>query len=749
MNDDTTRHDPDLDETENLPAIPAQRAEAERIASRQEIPAGASVVIPSGQYPAAYGGGYPAAGGYGGAPMQHPAYNPFLPDYLAPLYDHDAPLQVPLLLETIRRYHLWQAPTCIAYSALGWWTHSEPMHTWLMLPFLAGGVALPIGAYLAHHKHGQESDKLLTRGLLIGSLVGLAGAASVGAGFSGISAMTTFLLAAASTLAGVGWRQHRLQAVRDFVVDHTAAAMSHTPAPAPPGPPAGQPLPNMSHEEWRLHEAFRAMRIEPIRVEQLTRTGNDTFTATIILPPGTNTSPQRVAARWAQLATNLRCRHVEVVPGENQTVLVTVFDGRDQLVDGIPMPTDALNTSFEQPVTIGCFENLDPVVESFLWNHTLIAGATDNGKSGVMNTILCQTLACQDLVRIGADCKPGAPELGPYRRVFHYLADNPDDAMRMLRGIQNIIKARGKFLESQSIPSELNEEGIPVKKWRREFGPYISVPIDELAELTREVPESTQVLESIRQLARYVGIHLLEATQSPGRKVFGGRTDPRQQFQIRIGLRCPEATAINLIFGTGAQSRGWNLQLLKHKGSFMIASRLHEHPRPARGFWVSDEQIARLVNHYAAQVPQLDDLSAQAFEEAFEEDEDTDTPPPGPPNRPGRGRDDSTGPGRQHDGGRRLRVVQQYPDGTPVPAKYRALWELLVEAGRAGATPSELSRRATIAGHTFSSESWVRKAVRVWDDLGHLESEKESREWRYWPKAASNSAAGRDDQAAG
>ncbi len=749
MSDDTTRHDPDLDERENLPAIPSQRGAAERIASRREIPAGASVVIPSGQYPAAFGAGYPPAGGYGGAPVQHPAYNPFLPDYLAPLYEHDAPLQVPLLLEAIRRYHLWQAPTCIAYSALGWWTHSEPMHTWLMLPFLAGGVALPIGAFLAHHKHGQDADKLLTRSLSIGGLIGLAGAAAVGAGFSGISGMATFLLAAASTLVGVGWRQHRLQSARDFAVDHTAAAMSHTPAPAPPQPPNGQPAPNMSIEEWRLHEAFRALRIEPIHVAELTHTGKNTFTATIILPAGKNTSPARVAAQWDQLATNLRCRHVEVVPGENKSVVVTVFYGRDNLIDGIPMPLDALNTSFEQPVTLGCFENLDPVIESFLWNHTLIAGATDNGKSGVMNAILCQTIACQDLVRIGADCKPGAPELGPYRRLFHYLADNPDDAMRMLRGIQNIIKARGKFLESQSIPSELNEEGIPVKKWRREFGPYLFVPIDELAELTREVPESTQILESIRQLGRYVGIHMLEATQSPGRKVFGGRTDPRQQFQIRIGLRCPEATAINLIFGTGAQSRGWHLQLLKHKGSFMIASRLHEHPRPARAYWVSDEQIARLVNEYASLVPQLDDLSAQAFEEAFEDDDEDDAPPPGPPNRPGRGRDDSTGPGRQHEGGRRLRVVPQFPDRTPVPAKERALWELLLAAGENGATPSELSRRATIAGHTFSSESWVRKTVRTWDDLDHLFSEKESREWRYWPKPQTSSAAAREGEAAG
>lgn len=155
MSDDTTRHDPGLDETQNLPAIPAPRTEAHRIVSRQHVPAGASVVIPSGQYPAAFGAGYPPANGYGygGAPMQHPAYNPFLPDYLAPLYHHEQPLQLPLLLETIRRYHLWQAPACIAYSALGWWTHSEPMHTWLMLPFLTGGVALPVGAYLAHHAY--------------------------------------------------------------------------------------------------------------------------------------------------------------------------------------------------------------------------------------------------------------------------------------------------------------------------------------------------------------------------------------------------------------------------------------------------------------------------------------------------------------------------------------------------------------------------------------------------------------------
>ena len=226
----------------------------------------------------------------------HPAYQG-LPLHVAALIDHhELPRPDPEIIALIRRWHLWPAIGSCSFSALGWWANLEPNHVWLMLPFLGLGVLGPVAGWLGHLAHGDEADQHLTRGLIVGGAIGMSGAAAVGAGFSGFSAMTTALLAAVGTLGSIQWRHHRRQADRNFIIDYTAAVAT---APMPPAPIGGTAAPMeltqhgiMSDEAQRLHQAFAAMGVSPITVDVIRRSGPDSWMTFVYLPESKSMSPK-------------------------------------------------------------------------------------------------------------------------------------------------------------------------------------------------------------------------------------------------------------------------------------------------------------------------------------------------------------------------------------------------------------------------------------------------------------------------
>jgi S-DNA-T family DNA segregation ATPase FtsK/SpoIIIE len=628
--------------------------------------------------------------------------------------------------------HAWPAIGSIGFAAMGVGVHSEPWHPWIagaMIPLGFAGLGFSGAAHLMAIKNNSEADPIMTRGA---ALVGIGLIAGGTACATGISWITGMLAAAALGISYTGWhlwRHHKLQRQREFVIDQTAAENSGAAPIAGPLPPSLPPGPRqVSFEAMRLHEAFEDLKVTPIVIKSLRESGEDTHTAVIALPAGSNITPSWIIGKRAEIANNLRCQHLEITrTGAKDEVQITWFDGDDKLADTILWP-GTTNTSFEQPIALGLFENLAIVTETFLWNHALVAGATDNGKSGVINVILCSTLPCIDVVRIGIDCKPGAPELGPYRRVMYKLATNAEEGMRVLRGIKAAIKVRGEFIGLESEIGEDNEDGVPVRKWDPKYGPYLLVPIDELAELTREFPEAGKILESIRQIGRYVGVHCLDATQYPSKGVFGGKTDPRQQYQIRIGMSCPEPTSINVIFGAGAQGNGWRLEELKHKGSFMIKSRAHKQPRDARAYYITDETIARMVNEWDGKVPDLDKLSADAFDEAYNAEPEQPKKPGGPGR--GRSRNDDYDDGFDDVSGlfddrpvRTLHDVSQlrYPRrpgqrfGEPVEQHLIVMWETFA-ASAAGRTVDDL---VDLKQPRLTSRDSIRKVLRAWVGAGY------------------------------
>ena len=619
----------------------------------------------------------------------HPAYQP-LPLHVAALIDQrDLPRPEPEILALIRHYHLWPAIGSCAFSATGWWANMEPNHIWLMLPFLAAGALAPAAGWLGHHLHGADADRHITRGLIVGGAVGVSGAAAVGAGFSGISAMTTLLLAAVGTLGSIDWRRHRRAADRDFVIDYHAAVAS---APMPPAPVGGPPMPTaaslpmMSDEAARLHAAFAAIGVAPIRIDAVRRSGPDSWVTWIYTPESKTVNSRWLAARIDTLRGNLGCRGLEIIPTAiGNRFEIRVQDGENStLDDAVPWPGP--NTrSIKDPVNLGVRDGQRPVAFRFRGRHTLYAGITDGGKSVGVNVAACSIASMDNAVMVLMDLKPGQLELGPYEPVAYRAAYGIGDVALLLEALGAAMEVRGQILRE-----ERERTGLPVREWDPDIhGPAIIVLIDELAEMLRLDPKLFTQWLSLMQVSRALGLIIIGATQSPSSKALGGTTDGSGQFTNIACYRTRSATQTNVIHGPGAHGEGWRADetVLPKPGMFRPKSPDHPRPTVARGYMIEPGQIVATVEANRDSRPALDERTAEAMEEVLQGRCDPRHPggPAGPAGpRPRGGRDVVDDAEAFHAGVPYLRVVgETYPDDSPVADELLDAWQLFRVLGSA------------------------------------------------------------------
>lgn len=635
------------------------------------------------------------------------------------------------------RFHIWPALASATWAGLGFWAHTEPLHALMAAGFcVAGTVAAGFGAFgiavgnvIARDADSEQPDKAGTRGLLGGGLAAFAGAASTGAGFSGIGCMLAAGTVAAGYGAYFGWQRHnRHQAIQAVI----AFAAASNPGPMPPGmplPPLQMPGPANPYEA-RIQAALEPLRITGTWLGSPRQLADDVWSIPFELPAGANMSPEALAKKAPVLANNAKARRLEIEPTHGPRGVFTIYDGPDRTDDDYPWAGTTI-TSIDQPALIGVDEAARPAKLAVV-GRLLVAGASGSGKSQFLNSLLLSTLPCTDLVRIGVDCKPGAPELGPYEPVMHYLAKDPMYAMAVLYGIREVIKERGQILSENSAPSILNEDGIPVRKWKYEYGPRIVVVTDEVAELVRWEPGAPKLLESNRQLGRFVAVDPWDAMQGPSASAFGGNTDGRQQYDIRIGFQS-EGVVNNMVFGQGASGDGWRLEKLDGIGKFLISAAGFKKPRPIKGLVSNDRTVADRVAHWAPRISGMDERSAAAFQRGFDAylAEIAEKGGPSAPvgGGPGGGMPDPIEAAQDfHTGRPVLWIVPKYPDGEPIEAKYRAMWDLLGSYGSNGEFAKYLAAKKLDG---LTSESKVRELMTFWKERGYVVGEKDGRAERF------------------
>lgn len=442
---------------------------------------------------------------------------------------------------------------------------------------------------------------------------------AVAAGFSWPTATAWALATGAAYGVYAPWLATQRNARMKLHVDTVKAKGA---VPEALGLEAADPgLTGASPEETVLRRAFHALTGSvPLAVHAFHRMADGSWSCLLKTPPGKNTAPALLVKRAQQLQANMG------VPGR-----LTLAEGPEanDLIVKVAM-TDALATTLEvtdtgvttcrEPVMLGRDEDGKAFLLRILYRHTLVAGASDWGKSGIVNLILKRLNRCEDVDLYGVDMKPGQPELGPWRDRMKSLAGNAVQARELLEFIRFECDRRGAILSELSKQAMAEGRG-PVRKWvPGEHGTAIFVVTDELAELVRQDDDLAKLYESLLAIARFLAIQFVSATQQPSRKVFGGSTDARGNYANRLSTRAGEAGHAPLIFGQGCQTKGWRPELLDLPGKFLAQTPEHDTPRVYRAEYVSDTDIADEVGFFYSDIKDTEPqpaLTDEPWVEAF------------------------------------------------------------------------------------------------------------------------------------
>jgi len=229
--------------------------------------------------------------------------------------------------------------------------------------------------------------------------------------------------------------------------------------------------------------------------------------------------------------------------------------------------------------------------------HLLIAGATGSGKSVMVNALITSLLceATPDDVRmILMDLK--RVELAAYNGLPHLLVPvitEPERAKAALKWAVNEMEARYRRLAGASARNirVFNETRADPE----DRMPYIVIIIDELADLMmREGKNVEDPIVRLAQKARATGIHMVLATQRPSVNVVTGLI--KANFPSRIAFAmASQIDSRTILDQPGAED-------LIGRGDMLYQP--SDLPRPMRlqGVFVSDPEIARVVDHWKAQI---------------------------------------------------------------------------------------------------------------------------------------------------
>ena len=200
-------------------------------------------------------------------------------------------------------------------------------------------------------------------------------------------------------------------------------------------------------------------------------------------------------------------------------------------------------------IPVGLREDGQPwVLDLRLLPHWLITGATQSGKSTLMNAAVVE-LATREIALIGIDLK-GGMELGTYTARLSALATDRAAAVRVLGYLVDTVLERTVQCRLAQVRSiwDLPDEIRPVP---------IVLLVDELAELClatdpREKADALACstnLVRLAQLGAALGVHLLIAGQRVGSDLGPGVTMLRSQLGGRICHRVADAETVQMTLG--------------------------------------------------------------------------------------------------------------------------------------------------------------------------------------------------------
>ncbi len=351
-----------------------------------------------------------------------------------------------------------------------------------------------------------------------------------------------------------------------------------------------------------------------IEIEKIRATPGPTITLYEIVPaPGVRIS--KIKSLVDDIALSLAALGIRIIapiPGRG-TIGIEIPNDNKKIVPLRELLASDIfqKTSMELPVAIGTgIRNKVFVADLTKMPHLLMAGATGQGKSVCINTLLVSLLYKKhpsEMKFIMID--PKKVELSIYDNIKrHFLASLPDEEDPIVTDTKKVIHTlnalciemdnRYNLLKAAQVRNikEYNKKFIKRKlnpENGHRFLQYFVLVIDEFADLIMTAGKEIEVpLTRLAQLARAVGIHLIIATQRPTVNIITGTI--KANFPVRIAFRVSSKVDSRTIIDMGGAEqligRG-DMILVQGADSFRL-----------QGALVDTPEVERVTDHIGGQM---------------------------------------------------------------------------------------------------------------------------------------------------
>jgi len=303
----------------------------------------------------------------------------------------------------------------------------------------------------------------------------------------------------------------------------------------------------------------------------------------------------------------LGIRIIAPIPGKG-TIGIEVPNKKKQIVSlkEVLASDKFITGKMDLPIALGkTISNEVFVADLAKMPHLLIAGATGQGKSVGINTVLMSLLYRKHPSQL---IDPKKVELFPYSKLEnHFLAFLPDQKEPIVTETKKVIytlnslciemddrydllkKAHARNLKEYN-EKFVNRQLNPLKGHR--FMPFIVLVIDEFADLIMTAGKEVEMpIARLAQLARAVGIHLIIATQRPSVNIITGVI--KANFPARLAYKVASKVDSRTILDMGgAEQLIGQGDMLLSIGSNMIRLQCA---------FVDTPEVESVINHISDQ----------------------------------------------------------------------------------------------------------------------------------------------------
>ena len=374
-----------------------------------------------------------------------------------------------------------------------------------------------------------------------------------------------------------------------------------------------KPLVDEAELEAKKDQIIETLMNYKIEIVDIKATVGPTVTLYEIIPaPGVRIS--RIKNLEDDIALSLAALGIRIIapiPGKG-TIGIEVPNKNKQIVslrEVLASPKFA-NAKMDLPIVLGkTISNEVFVADLAKMPHLLIAGATGQGKSVGINTVIMSLLYKKHPSQIKLILiDPKKVELSPYNEIAsHYLAFLPDEDEAIVTETSKVIQTlysltlemdnRYNLLKKAGVRNinEYNEKFVSRKlnpEKGHYFMPYMVLIIDEFADLIMTAGKEVEIpIGRLAQLARAIGIHLIIATQRPSVNIITGVI--KANFPARLAFKVATKIDSRTILDAGGAEQliGRGDMLLSSNGSLLRI----------QCAFVDTPEVHRVIEHIAHQ----------------------------------------------------------------------------------------------------------------------------------------------------